>query len=249
MTAYFRTAPPEDAAWALFFLTGRRLKRLLPARALDGWTSAVTRLPEWLIAECYDAVGDFAEAIALLVDASIDRGEEREVSLGEWIARLQSLPELPPEEQFARISTWWRELPRRELYLLNKLVTGELRVGVSDTLVIRALAQVTELPPAAMAHRLMGAWEPDAGFFQRLVSKATTREDDSKPYPFALASPLDRPLEQLGPFEDWLIEWKWDGIRGQLIHRRGEIFLWSRGEELITHRFPEISEAAASLPE
>lgn len=248
MAAYFRTAPPEDAVWALYFLTGRRLKRLLPSRALDEWTVALTSLPPWLIGECYAAVGDFAETIALLVGGP-GAPDGQDVPLGTWIERLQSLPTLDEAAQFEQISTWWRELPRRELYLLNKLVTGELRVGVSDTLVVRALAQAASLPTGTLSHRLMGTWEPTAAYFRQLVSHETTADDLSKPYPFYLASPLDRPLEALGALSDWLVEWKWDGIRGQLLRRGGNVYLWSRGEELITHRFPELAALAEGLPD
>jgi len=248
MAAYFREAPPEDAAWALYFLTGRRLKRLVPARLLDEWTLSLTGLPPWLAGECYDAVGDFAEAIALLVDGAVERRASEDVALGTWIERLLHLAEVDPAEQRALVAAWWSELPRRELYLFVKLVTGELRVGVSDTLVVRALSKVTGLEPRAIAHRLMGTWEPSADFFRGLVSKDTRPEDVSRPYPFFLASPLDRKFEELGDPSEWLVEWKWDGIRGQLIHRQGEVFLWSRGEELITHRFPEVEGAGRKLP-
>lgn len=248
MAAYFQVARPEDAVWALFFLTGRRLKRLLPNRSLDSWTVALTGLPHWLIGECYDAVGDFAETISLLVESGT-AAPTPELPLAEWIVRLQSLPELDEAAQFQQVSRWWRELPRRELFLLNKLVTGELRVGVSDTLVVRALAQATGLPAASLSHRLMGSWEADGAFFRQLISPDTTPDELSRPYPFCLASPLDRPLEALGAPEEWQVEWKWDGIRGQLLHRSQEIFLWSRGEELITPRFPEVVAAARGLPD
>ena len=144
---------------------------------------------------------------------------------------------------------WWSRLPRAEVFLLNKLLTGEFRVGVSHTLVVRAVAQRSGLPTAAIEHRLMGTWEPSAEAFAALIAPDDPSGDPSRPYPFCLASPLDDPAASLGAREDWLVEWKWDGIRAQLIHRSGQVFLWSRGEELITPRFPEIVTAAKQLPQ
>lgn len=247
LARYFSSADPNEAGWAVFFLTGRRLKRLLPSASYDAWTAAMTGLPDWLLSECYAASGDYAEAVTLLVGQRSRSTEE--LSLSAWIQRLQSLPDLDEAAQLETVKKWWTELDRRELFLLLKLITGELRVGVSETLVLRGLAQATGVPSTTLAHRLMGTWEPGPGQFQRLVAQDVTADDLSKPYPFCLASPLDRPVEELGALEDWLVEWKWDGIRGQLIRRRAEAFLWSRGEELITHRFPEIIGNAARLPD
>src|SRR5262249_24371063 len=156
-----------------------------------------------------------------------------------------------PDVQRAQVTSWWRGLPRRELYLFNKLITGELRVGVSAPLVLRALAQHLGLAPEILAHRVMGPWEPTAAFIQGLhaIQESVSSAHPSQPYPFFLASPLETSVEALGPRDDWLVEWKWDGIRGQVLRRDGEVFLWSRGEELITARFPEIVEATRSLPD
>ncbi len=250
MVRYFGEAPPEDAAWALYFLTGRRLKRLLTTKLLVGWTLELTGLPEWLFAETYASVGDLAEVIALLLDQHERPENPEELPLSRWLEeRLLPLRSLEPAEQRERVVTWWKTLPRRELFLLNKMLTGELRVGVSDTLVVRAVAQLANLPPATVSHRMMGTWLPTRDFFEKLVSPEVSDSDVSRPYPFYLASPLEQPAEALGERGDWLIEWKWDGIRGQLIRRQGGVYLWSRGEELITERFPEIAQAAASLPD
>ncbi len=250
MVAYFRATPPEDAAWGLFFLTGRRLKRLVPPKALREWVRELTGTPDWLFDETYAVVGDLAEVIALLLDQTERPREPEELPLSRWLEeRLLPLAGLSAAEQRERITSWWHALPRRELFLFNKMLTGELRVGVSDTLVVRALAQHAGLPPASVSHRLMGTWAPSRSFFEQLLSPDVSDGDGSRPYPFYLASPLEQPVEQLGEREGWLVEWKWDGIRGQLIRRQGGIYLWSRGEELITERFPEIVEAAANLPE
>ena len=251
MARYFKSAPPEDAAWGLYFLTGRRLKRLLPTKALRGWAQELTGVQDWLFEESYAHVGDLAEVIALLLEAQLRReGDLSDVPLSQWVlGRILPLKALEPEAQRAQVTGWWRALPRRELFLLNKLLTGELRVGVSDTLVVRALAQAYGLEPAAVSHRLMGLWVPDAAFFARLVAAEVSDADASRPYPFFLASQLEGAPAELGPREEWLVEWKWDGIRGQLVRRGGRAFLWSRGEELVTERYPEIASAAAALPE
>ncbi|HEX2223962.1 MAG TPA: ATP-dependent DNA ligase [Thermoanaerobaculia bacterium] len=252
LAAYFASAPPEDASWAVYFLTGRRIKRLLPSRLLAGWAIDLAGVPEWLFEESYASVGDLAETIALLLEGV--RGEEvgEDLPLSVWVEeRILPLRGLDPQEQRRRVTGWWAGLDRWPTFVLNKLLTGELRVGVSQVLVERALAQVAGVTPAALAHRLMGAWEPTASFFQGLlVTGEAPEEDRSRPYPFYLASPLETEVASLGPREDWQIEWKWDGIRAQLLRRGREVYLWSRGEELITERFPELSRAAlALLPE
>jgi DNA ligase-1 len=255
LAAYFaaaRSESPEDAAWAVYFLTGRRIKRLLPSRLLAGWALELSGVPEWLFEESYASVGDLAETIALLLEGIREGQAGEELPLSAWVEqRILPLRGLDPEEQRRRVAGWWAGLDRWSTFVLNKLLTGELRVGVSQVLVERALAEVAGVPPAALAHRLMGTWEPTASFFQGLlVAGETPAEDDSRPYPFYLASPLEVPVESLGDRGDWLVEWKWDGIRAQLLRRGSEVYLWSRGEELITERFPELARAAlALLPE
>jgi len=250
MARYFREAPPRDAAWALWFLTGRRPKRLLGVRALVGWTLELTGTPDWLFGECYAVVGDLAECIALLLDDGSRVTHPDETPLSEWMEqRILLLRGLDPDEQRARVTGWWSTLDRRELFLLNKLLTGEFRVGVSATLVLRALAEVAGLAPALLAQRTMGDWTPSAEFLERILAREHASDDASRPYPFFLASPLEDGPEPLGDRTAWQAEWKWDGIRGQLIGRAGAVFLWSRGEELITERFPEVVEAGQTLPE
>ena len=249
MVKYFADAPPADAAWAVFFLTGRRLKRLVNYVAIRDWTLAATGLDEWLLGECYAVVGDGAETAALVLD-QIAVHTTDDVSLAEWVdGRILPLRELDPQTQQTRVSRWWSSLDRLQRFMLLKILTGELRVGVSQTLVVRALAQAAALPVTTLAARIMGAWTPTSDWFTALLSHEHTDEDRSRPYPFSLASPLDDAVESLGPREDWIAEWKWDGIRAQLVCRGGSVRLWSRGEELITHRFPEIAAAATRLPD
>jgi DNA ligase-1 len=248
MVRYFEAAPAEDAAWAVFFLTGQRLKRLISGRTLRAWAQQRTGLPEWLVDEVHAAVGDSAETTALLLDAAEPDAAPSE-PLHRWLEdRILPLHDQPADRQYAEICGWWQELPRGELFILNKLLTGAFRVGVSKLLVVRALAEVAKLPRATIAHRLMGRPQPSAAWYRGLLA-AESADDRARPYPFFLASPLEADPNTLGPLEDWLAEWKWDGIRGQLMRRRGEIFLWSRGEELITERFPELVQAAARLPD
>jgi DNA ligase-1 len=250
MVAYLSSAPAADAAWATFFLTGRRLKRLLPYRAIGEWTMTATGVSEWLLGECYAVVGDGAETATLILD-QLPAAEAEPLSLAAWVEeRILPLRELDAREQQRRVIAWVRELTRWERFTLLKLLTGELRLGVSQTLVVRALANVRSLPPATIAARLMGEWTPTAAWYARLIAPEMTDDDLSRPLPFCLASPLEGTVTAdslqalLGPRGDWQVEWKWDGIRAQMVKRGGHTHLWSRGEELITQRFPDIIEAA-----
>ena len=258
MAAYFRTAPKADAAWAVFFLTGRRLKRLLQYALIHEWTMAATGIESWLVEECYSVVGDGAETAALLLDqmpgtqAPSDDASSTtpSLSLAEWVEnRILRLKELDPAAQQSAVTSWWRSLDRLERFILLKLLTGEFRVGVSQTLVVRALAQASGLETPIVAARLMGDWTPTSEWFERVLAQEHTDDDRSRPYPFCLAAPLEGDVDALGDVADWQVEWKWDGIRAQLIRRGDAVHLWSRGEELITHRFPEITAAATHLPD
>jgi DNA ligase-1 len=248
LVRYFAQAPPADAAWAVYFLSGRKPRQVVPTRKLVIWAVEAAGVPPWLFDESYHAVGDLAEAIALLLPAPQSAGGAG--SLSEWVKkRLLPLRGAPEEAQRAAVLDAWRTLDDRQRFVWNKLITGAFRVGVSQLLVTRALAQVSGAPPAVLAHRLMGTWEPTAEFFERLTGREDHDADHSRPYPFFLASPLEGDPAELGPVAEWLAEWKWDGIRAQLIRRAGRVFLWSRGEELITERFPEIAQAGEALPE
>jgi len=249
MAAYFRTAEPADAAWAVHVLSGRRLKRLVGGARLRRMLVTAAGYPEWLVLASYAEVGDLAETVALLIDRQPD-GEVAVPGLAAMVEdELLPLGRCDEDEQQRRIVAWWRRLERPERFLFTKLLTGALRVGVSELLLARALAEAFELPRSTIQHRLMGDWQPSAAFFRALTGPDDGAVVLSRPYPFFLASPLEKAPETLGPPAAWLAEWKWDGIRAQLIRRGGQTFLWSRGEELITERFPEVSELAASLPD
>lgn len=258
MQDYFAIAPPADAAWAVSFLCGRRIKRLIPSARLREWTAEAIDMPLWLVEESYSAVGDLAETVTLLLDEIETGTAGLDIPLRDWVEqRILPLRDLEDDARQARILGYWRELPTDARFTLNKLLTGSFRVGVSRRLVTRALAETADIEPARIAHRLMGRWQPTPDFFERLIDPQDRGEDAAQPYPFFLASPIEQaPIEtmaDLGARADWHAEWKWDGIRAQLIRRQGkngsECHIWSRGEDLMEGRFPEIETAAADLPD
>jgi DNA ligase-1 len=248
MARYFREVPPADAAWAAYILSGRRLKRLIGPARLAAWLVTASGLPAWLVEETRAAVGDLAETIALLMESATPTASDD--SLSRWIeTALLPLRNASEEAQAQQVIDWWRTLPYRECFLVNKLLTGGLRVGVSQLLLTRALTEVTGIERALLTRRLMGDWTPSEHFWNSLVAAAGTALERSAPYPFCLASPLEAAPETLGARADWNAEWKWDGIRAQIVRRAGEVWIWSRGEELITERFPEVASAARALPD
>lgn len=253
MASYFRAADAADAAWAVRVLAGERVKRLVPRAVLHEWLLERAGVSAWLVEESHAVVGDFAEAAALLLEsaghAGAGSGEDR--SLASWFEdRILTLRETDRAEQVTRVDAWTREVSGTELFVLLKLVTGALRVGVSRTLTERAIARVAGVEQSVIAHRLMGSWDATPEFWERLVSADAGEAEAGRPYPFYLASPIDPHAaigDQLGDVRDWLIEWKWDGIRAQIIKRAGEVTVWSRGDENLTERFPEVTDAAARL--
>ncbi len=250
---YFRAAPAGDAAWAVFFLTGNKVRRAVRMKDFRVWAGGFSGYPEWMVEECYDHVGDLAETLALLLAGSGGAGDNAggEQGLGELVETvLLPLRGLEPARQREQVEAVWRHLDGAGCLVFNKLLTGGFRVGVSRALVTRALAAIAGVEPAVLAHRLMGDWRPSAAAFRALVAAEAEGDDPARPYPFCLACPLEGtsaadPGGALSPVADWQVEWKWDGIRAQLIRRGGEVLLWSRGEELVGEAFPELVEAAA----
>jgi DNA ligase-1 len=253
MADYFRTATPDDAAWALWYLTGRRLKRFISSRSLRDWTLDLTGISLWLFEESYSSVGDTAECCALLIDSQShvpQENEEVDLTLDTWMReRIIPLAEMDEPEQKQHVVQWWKKLDRHSIFILNKLLSGAFRVGVSQSLVARALADVSKLELAEISHRLMGDWQPTGEWYQQLVAPGESERHLSTPYPFFLASPLEKEVVELGDPSEWQAEWKWDGIRAQVIRRNGETFIWSRGEELVTDKYPELVQASLTLPE
>jgi DNA ligase-1 len=247
LTRYLSTTPPEDAIWGIAFLIGRRPKRLIESRKLAQWALEESRMPEWMFGECYSAVGDFAEVMALLLPPA---EASTNLPLHYWVEeRMLPMRDWDDGARRDSIVAAWRQMDERQRFAWNKLLTGEFRVGVSQNLVVRAIAQASGVDAAVIAHRLMGDWQPTAAFARELLAPDTRDADVSRPYPFFLAYPLEGKVEDLGDIHEWQTEWKWDGIRAQLIRRGWRVFLWSRGEELITDRFPELAAAGALLPD
>ncbi len=247
MRRYFTTADPADAAWSVYFLSGGRPKRLVPVRRLAAWAMEESGVPDWLFEESYHAVGDLAETIALLLP---EGPASSTVPLHEWVEqRLLPIGGAAEDVQQRIVLEAWRSLGGVERFVWNKLITGSFRVGVSQSLLVRALSHASGVPESTVAHRMTGNWKPTPKSYLNLVAEGTEAPAVSNPYPFYLAYPLETELEELGPVEEWQAEWKWDGIRSQLIRREGASYLWSRGDELITERFPEVISAADWLPD
>ena len=248
---YFRSAPPEDAVWALWLLAGEKIggakARIASSGELRAWIAEESGTPAWLVDDSYEAVGDLAETLALLLDDPPQADDD--APLHHWIeARVLPVANADPDTRRAMVVGAWRTLPFAQRFVFNKLLTGALRVGVSRGLVQQALAEASGVDIALIAQRMLGKWAPTPGFLQRLTSRAPQPGDAASPYPFYLASPLEADAESLGALDEWLLEWKWDGIRLQLIRRGGDMALWSRGEERLDGRFPEIEAALATLP-
>jgi DNA ligase-1 len=246
---YFTAAAPGDAAWAVYFLCGRKLKRLISSTELRTWGAEAAGVPDWLFEECHQAVGDLAETMALLLPAPT---QSSDWPLSQWVEeRLETLRRLDKASQRELVQSAWAALDAPQRLVWNKIILGAFRVGVSQRLVVRALAEVAGKDPADIAHRLMGDWTPTADFYQEVIGAQPTEAAafPSRPYPFFLAYPLEEDPRSLGELRDWQVEWKWDGIRAQLLRRGGQNYLWSRGEDLITDRFPEILPDAERLPD
>jgi DNA ligase 1 len=245
LASYFQTAPEADRVWTIAILSGRRPKRSVTATELRLWAAEVAGIPDWLFEESYTVVGDLAETIAHLLPApQVNLADQ---SLTQSIRALMALNGQSADTRKAAILSAWQSLAPEERFIFNKLITGGFRMGVSQGLMTKALARATDMDEATLAHRLMGDWQPATTRFGDLIAPDIAG-GTSRPYPFALASQLEGEPESLGDPGDWITEWKWDGIRGQLVSRPGAFALWSRGEDLITDRFPEFAPLADFLP-
>lgn len=252
LVAYFRDAQPHDAAWALYLLSGGKVggarRKIAASGELRAWIAEAAVLPSWLVADSYDQVGDLAETLTLLLDDPPERAPDR--PLADWIERhLLAVANQPEPVRRAAVEAGWQQLPAGERLVFNKLLTGALRVGVSQRLVQQALAELSGIDIARIAQRMLGDWVPSPGLLASLLSAEELPEDRQQPYPFYLASPIETDVAGLGPVSEWTLEWKWDGIRLQLLRRNGEVALWSRGEERLDGRFPEVEAAAMALPD
>ena len=247
LVRYFREVAPSDGAWAVYFLCGNKPKRSLSGAAIRAWVQKRTDLPDWLIEESYQYVGDLAETVHLLTGSdALSSG----CTLSKWVEScLLPLSKAKEEEALSRLDSVWDALPATDRFVALKMITGGFRVGVSRGLVTRALSVAFEIPPEHVAHRLMGNWEPSEEYFRRLASPASSSSFEGQPFPFSLANALDSDPAVLGVPSEYLVEWKWDGIRAQASRRGGEFYLWSRGEERIEEQFPDVAQSLAGLPD
>jgi len=259
LVRYLQAAPPADAAWAVYFLAGGKPRQTVPTRQLRELAQQAAGLTDWLFEESYQTVGDLAETVALLLPPASVPAER---GLAEWLVQhLLPLRGMPPELQAQVLRAQWDTVPANQRFVYFKLMTGGFRVGVSRLQVTQALAVVAGVEPTRIAQRLMGYTAagrlPTDADYRALIAAQSTDESapsrSGQPYPFFLAHPLVESVERfdelLGPPSDWQVEWKWDGIRAQLVRRSGQVWLWSRGEELITDRFPELAALGQALPD
>jgi DNA ligase-1 len=247
---YFSAADSRDKVWVIAIFSGRRPKRAVNTTQLATYAVELMNLPFWLFEESYHTVGDLAETITLLLPEKTNT-EENKKPLHFYIEQLKLIEKEPEETRKQFVVDSWMEMDYAERFVFNKLITGGFRIGVSQKLMVNALAKTVQLEPSVIAHRISGNWDPSAISFEELLSAEATATDWSKPYPFYLAYAIEEPeLEELlGDPANWQAEWKWDGIRGQMIKRNGELFVWSRGEELMTEKFPEYHSLQSVLPD
>ncbi|WP_313101446.1 ATP-dependent DNA ligase [Epilithonimonas sp.] len=241
---YLERAPDNDKVWFIALFTGKRPKRNVNTNYMKEWALEITQLPLWLFQESYSSVGDLGETLSLILPPPTEKIER---TLSEWMNDIINLKSKTDLEKKEFVLNSWNGLDYTERLIFNKLLGGSFRIGVSDKTLINALTKFSNQESSALMHSLMGKWLPNEVSFQELISAENVNPDNSKPYPFCLAYPLEKDLEELGTPDEWLIEYKWDGIRGQIIRRNDEVFIWSRGEELITEQFPEITEVVQQM--
>jgi DNA ligase-1 len=244
---YFINANDNDKIWALALFTGRRPSFKINSTQLQQWAASEAKIPDWLFRESYNSVGDLGETISLILPQYEINVKEK--SLSEWFDYLIQLPNMKEEDKRIHIVNAWRQLSTHEIFVFNKMLMGSFRIGVSQTLVVRAIAEATSVDSNIIAHRIMGKWNPVDTTFHQLIVEESKNDNDSRPYPFYLAYPIESDVSELGNFGDWFAEWKWDGIRSQIIFRNGELFIWTRGEDLATDKFPELHILKNVLPD
>lgn len=250
LVAYFSTASKDDQIYTLALFTDRRPKRAVNTTKLREWCAELVGIPLWLFEESYQHVGDLSETIALAMGTKLSGKEHSaEKSLKEWIIFLQNLQDKTEEEKKTAITQVWKSLDKNECFIFNKLMGGNFRVGVSKAMIVNALSKVYKIDAQVVTHQISGNWHAENTSLEELIKGNVGETDISKPYPFYLAYPLESEVHVLGNPQEWQAEWKWDGIRGQIIKRNGQIFVWSRGEELITDKFPEYQALKKLLPD
>jgi DNA ligase-1 len=234
---YFSTAAERDKPYVIAMFTGKKPKRPVNTSLIKQWAIELSTIPEWLFTESYHSVGDLSETIALILPPATN---EIDKPLEQWINELAELGKQSDEEKKAYIITAWNGLGTAERFIFNKLISGNFRIGVSNKMLVNAIAKQSNIDSSKIMHAIMGKWNPNEITYQQLVEGEHVNTDNSWPYPFCLAYALDTDPANIGAPTAWQAEWKWDGIRGQIIKRNGELFIWSRGEELVTDQFPEL---------
>lgn len=245
LVTYFEKASDQDKLWAIALLSHRRPKRTVNTTLLSLWAAEISGLPVWLFEESHHVVGDLAETIMLVLPPPVTESDE---SLTFWIGFIRSLEPLDVEQKKEKVRWAWERLDNTGRFIFNKLITGGFRVGVSQKLMVKALAKHADAKENIVAHKLMGQWSPESITFPELLF-TEEEKDISKPYPFYLAYALEGEVSALGQPSAWFAERKWDGIRGQIIVRDHTLFVWSRGEELVTDKYPEYAVMLDLLPE
>jgi DNA ligase-1 len=245
---YFATGPDEDKVWVIALFSGRRPRRSVNLKLMRQWCIELAQIPDWLFTECHHTVGDFSETLALLLSET-ETLQRKNQNLSYYLQKLISIEKEDEAVKKNFIVESWQQMNAEEKFVFNKLITGAFRIGVSQKTIVNALAKVVDVSPSVIAHRISGNWDPLTTSFNDLLSETVTVTDFSKPYPFYLAYAIDDSVENLGEPEFWQAEWKWDGIRGQMIKRNNELFVWSRGEELMTDKFPEYFILKDLLPD
>jgi DNA ligase 1 len=246
LAQYFSHADEKDTIWCVALLIGKRPRRTVKTAELFEWCTELSGIPGWLVGECWDVVGDLAETISLLLPPA---DELSDYPLHKIVKGLMALGDKDSEARKEFITEMWRQLTMQERFVFNKLITGGFRVGVSEKIVIKALAQRYGIDENIVAHRMMGTWDPESQTLHELLMTELHKSDISKPYPFYLAYALDVDFEELGDISNWQIERKYDGIRGQIILRNSQLFVWSRGEDLLTFKFPEFQQLVEIFPD
>ena len=247
---YFAVAADKDKIWVIAIFSGRRPKRIINATILQGWCREIVGFEPWMFDECYHTVGDLAETIALLLpEPAAKSAFTAEHTLSYYLETFIRIAKEEDDEKKAFITDSWQQMDRNEKFVFNKLITGGFRIGVSQKMMVNALAKTVNISPSVIAHRISGNWDAAVITFNHLLSEDAAATDFSKPYPFYLAYAVEEDLKSLAEEQLWQAEWKWDGIRGQLIKRNDEFFVWSRGEELMTDKFPEYNAFKNLLPD
>lgn len=245
LTEYFKLAQDKDKVWAIAILSHRRPKRPVNTTLLRTWASELANIPLWLFEESYHIVGDLAETIALVIPVSETHSEK---TLTQFLEEMIELKTKTDEDKKQYLFENWKALNYYERFVFCKLITGSFRIGVSQKLMTRALAKATDLDEDILAYKLMGNWDPQRISFTQLVLEENEEDYLSKPYPFYLAYAVENEVESLGEVKDWTAEHKWDGIRSQVIIRNDQLFVWSRGEELVTDKYPEFEAFVSAIP-